>query len=132
MAAREGDALFGQGVDEGFQGLAVQRAVGTVQAFESLEHQGQTLQVPQFQHVVLAIDGMGDGMSKIVLFHVGRHLIDVVGHRLHRVMIGLAQAPDEQVDFATVFGKVAGDFLADEDFRMAGQFAERRRWNRDR
>ena len=78
--------------------------------------------MPQFQQVVLAIHRVGEGMSKIVLFDILSHLIDVLGNRLNGIMVGLRQAPDQNVHLAAVFGEVAGDFLAGEDVGARGQW----------
>ena len=114
-----GDFFGGEFAEDLLDRLAVQRAVGAVERFETLEHEHESLDVPALEAVVLAIHGMSHGVGKFPAFDQGGKLVDVIRGGLEGVVIVAGDSPDQQVNLAMIFGEEAGDFLADEDIRRA-------------
>src|SRR6476646_2798470 len=80
------DFFRGQPIQQRLKRLAVQAAVRAVQAFESLEQQEQTFEMPAFQLVVLPIDWMSDGVSYRIALDVVSHIVKISRARLKGIM----------------------------------------------
>jgi hypothetical protein len=108
------DFRLRQPVEHGLEGLAVQGAVGAVVALETLEQQQQPLKVPALQLLVLAVDRVGDGVGDLFARDIGGDVVDVFRQRLQRLVVGAADAVDEDVHLALVLGEPARELFADE------------------
>ncbi len=114
------DFRGGEGAEDEGGGVAEEAVAQAVEALEVAEEEDELLEVRGGEFVVEAMERVRDGVGELLLREVGLEVEDVFAQALELGVLRLAQAPDEDVDGAAVFGEVGGDLLAEEDAGAIG------------
>ena len=119
MAVGECVDLFrGQPFQEERGHVAQERVAQSVDPLEMTEEQDQFFEVGDAQLVVEPVERVGDGVGDPLPGQNPLQIVNILAGGLDGAVLGLGDAPGEDLHPAAILGKMRGDLLAEESARL--------------